>query len=708
MSSAPAETAPTELDPTNPFAEPWDLPYGLPDFGAIELDHLRPAIAEGLARQRAEWEAVASDAELPSVANTLEALERSGTLLRRVLVVFHTLSSAVGGDQIDAIETEIAPQLAAHRDALWLDRRLFARIESLTNAAPLLDLDDETRWLLAEYRKRFVRAGVLLDDADTARLRSLNARIVTLETEFSQRVVRGMESGAVAVSDPARLTGLDEGTLAGLARNAADRGAADRAGHLLTLGLPTQQPLLARLDDPDLRAELLAASEARGTGVEDASDTRATLLELARLRAERAALLGYEHHAAYVAEEATAATTAAVNDLLGRLAGPAARNAEKEAAELQEMLAADPAAGPDARLRAADWSFYAEKVRKERYAVDDAVLQPYLELDRVLRDGVFFAANQLYGLTFRERTDLAGYADGVRVWEVREDDGTGLGLFVGDYYARSGKRGGAWMHHLSDQSHLLGTQPVVVNNLNITAPPAGEPTLLTWDEVRTCFHEFGHALHGLLSDVRYPTLSGTSVPRDFVEYPSQVNEMWMANPAVVERFARHHVTGEPMPAELLEKLLAAAEYGEGFATSEYLGAALLDQAWHQVRPEEVPTEPADVAPFEQSALERAGVGLDLVPPRYRSTYFNHTFGGGYDAGYYSYIWSEVLDADTAEWFTTEGDIAGDGGLNRMAGQKFRDRLLSRGNSQDPLQSFRDLRGRDPRIEPLLARRGLQE
>lgn len=324
----------------------------------------------------------------------------------------------------------------------------------------------------------------------------------------------------------------------------------------------------------------------------------------------------------------------------------------------------------------------------------------------MLTDGVFFAANQLYGLTFTERPDLRGYADGVRVWEVQEADGTGLGLFVGDYYARPGKRGGAWMNNLVDQSHLLGLKPVVVNNLNITPPPPGEPTLLTWDEVRTCFHEFGHALHGLFSDVRYPTLSGTNVPRDFVEFPSQVNEMWATHPGVLERFARHHVTGEPLAPELREAVLALGSDGEGFATTEYLGAALLDQAWHQLAPDDVPTDPADVAAFEAAALERAGVALEAVPPRYRSTYFNHTFGGGYDAGYYSYIWAEVLDADTVEWFRTEGAHDGDGGLNRAAGRRFREALLSRGHSQDPLVSFRELRGRDAVLEPLLARRGL--
>ncbi|MFH5822714.1 M3 family metallopeptidase [Georgenia sp. AZ-5] len=704
-------TAPVSLlDAGNPFAAPSALPYELPDFAAVRVEHFRPAIAAGMAAQREEWEAVATDPAVPDVANTLEAIERSGTLLRRVMTVFHTLASSVGGDEIHAIESEVAPRLAAHGDAFWLDRRIYARLESLAAAAPLLGLDPETQWLLDTYRKNFQRAGIRLDDAQQERLRGLNRRIVFLQTEFSQRVVKGLEAGAVRVTDPAELAGLDEGTVAALARNAADRAGSTLSmpggGHLVTLMLPTQQPLLARAADRGLRARLLAASVSRGTGVHPDPDTRATLLELARLRAERAGLLGYDHHAAYVVEDGTAATTEAVNEMLARLAGPAARNATREAAELQEVLDADPAVADGTRLAASDWAYYAERLRRERFAVDDDVLRPYLELGTVLEEGVFFAANRLYGITFHE-LPLAGYADGVRVWEVREGDGAGLGVFVGDYYARAGKRGGAWMHTLVDQSHLLGQRPVVVNNLNITPPPAGQPTLLTWDEVRTCFHEFGHALHAFFSDVRYPSLSGTSVPRDFVEYPSQVNEMWMANPAVVARFARHHVTGEPLPPELLEKVLSVGAYGQGFATTEYLGAALLDQAWHQVTSAQVPTDVADVAAFEAEALERAGVALELVPPRYRSTYFNHTFGGGYDAGYYAYIWSEVLDADTVEWFKEQARD-GDGGLNRVAGQRFREALLSRGYSQDPLESFRDLRGRDAHLDPLLVRRGLTD
>ncbi|MHB1063131.1 MAG: M3 family metallopeptidase [Georgenia sp.] len=690
----PQDAAP--LPQSNPFIEPSTLPFGLPDFAAVRPEHFRPAIAAGLREQRAEWEAVAADEDLPDVANTLEALERSGLLLQRTLHTFFTLVSSLGDVELHTIESEIAPQLAAHEDALWLDRRIYHRLESLASAAPLLDLDDETAWLLQTYLKNFRRAGATLADADQERLRSLNTEISTLTTEFSQRVVRAMTAGAVTVTGPAALAGLDEGTLAQLLR--------DTGQYSIPLVLPTQQPLLASLDDRDLRARLLDASLERGAGVDADSDTRATLLRIVRRRAERAALLGYRHHAAYVAADGTAATTEAVEALLVRLTAPAVRNARNEAAQLQTMLDADRGKGHE--LAPSDWQFYAERLRKERFSFDDAVLRPYLELDRVLADGVFYAANRLYGFTFHLRADLAGYADGVRVWEVREADGTALGLFVGDHHARPGKRGGAWMHTLMDQSTLLGTQPVVVNTLNIAPPSPGRPTLLTWDEVRTCFHEFGHALHAFCSAVRYPSLSGTNVPRDFVEYPSQVNEMWLAHRDVVGSFARHHVTGEPLPAELLEKVLSVGAYGQGFATTEYLGAALLDQAWHRVTAAEVPTDPGAVAAFEGAALERAGIGFALVPPRYRSTYFNHVFAGGYDAGYYAYVWSEVLDADTVDWFTTEAAVDGDGGLNRAAGRRFRDTLLSRGYSRDPLVSFRELRGRDARTDPLLVRRGL--
>ncbi|HLS50148.1 MAG TPA: M3 family metallopeptidase [Actinomycetaceae bacterium] len=691
---------PHDLPASNPFATPWAAPFRLPDFARITTPEIAAAAATGLDAQRAEWEAIATNPAPPDVANTLEALEGSGELLDRVLTVFHTLVSSCADDELRALEVELAPQLAAHEDALYLDRRIFARLRALDEAAgderTAAPLEPETAQLLAEYLKDFRHAGVELHDAEQARLRDYNARITSLETQFAQLVVAAMDDGALVIDDADDLAGLDDETLAALRRAAADR---QREGYVISLQLPTQQALAAQLRDREVRRRLHEASITRGTGTHARSDTRALVLELARLRAERAQLLGHAHHADYVARTATAGTSEAINEMLGRLTPPAVANARAEAADL--------ALRQNEPFAAWDWAWQAEAARHDRFALDDAALRPYLELDRVLTDGVFYAAERLFGITLTPRPDLRGYAEDVRVWEVIDDDGEALGLFLGDFYTRPGKRGGAWMHNLVDESHLLGHRPVVVNNLNITPPAPGEPTLLTWDEVITAFHEFGHALHGLLSDVRYPSLSGTNVPRDFVEFPSQVYEIWATHPQVISRYARHHRSGEPLDDEAIAVLQEASNAGQGFATTEYLKAALLDQAWHQLGPEELPREPQEVVEFERAALERAGAGLELVPPRYRSTYFNHVFGGGYDAAYYSYIWAEVLDADAVEWLATEAARGADGGLNREAGQRLREELLSRGNSRDPLESYRRLRGRDAQIGPLLRRRGLE-
>lgn len=677
-----------DLPADNPFAAPSSLPFELPDFAAIEREHLRPAMLAGIAQQRAQWEAIATDPAPVTAASTIEALERSGSLLHRAEAVFDTLAASCADDELRALESELAPLRSAHRDALYLDRRIYDRLRAIDPA----ELEPESAWLLHTLLKDFVRAGIDLEADQQERLRAINTELITLSTEFAQLTAQALDAEAIEVRGD-ELAGLEDDLVADLARAARDRG---RSGHLLPLQNTSQQALLARVGDRSLRRRLLSASLDRCQ--HGATDTRQMLLTIARLRAERAALLGYQHHAAYVAEGGTAGTTAAVNEVLGALAGPAVRNAASEAAELQQ-LQPEP-------LQAWDWALRGEQLRERRFRLDDSALRPYLELDRVLRDGVFYAAGQLYGITLAERPELRGYAEGVRVWQVSEADGTPLGLFVGDFYAREGKRGGAWMHNLVAQSHLLGKRPVVVNNLNLTRPAPGEPTLLSWDEVITAFHEFGHALHGLFSDVQHPSLSGPNVPRDFVEFPSQVNETWASHPAVIERYARHHATGEPLPAELREALAAAARYGEGFDTTEYLGAALLDQAWHQVTVAELPTDAADVVAFERAALARAGVDVELVPPRYRSTYFQHTFGGGYDAGYYSYLWSEVLDADAVEWFR-EAAVDGDGGLNRQAGQRFRELLLARGHSTDPLSCYRELRGRDAELGPLLTRKGLR-
>lgn len=682
----------TDLAADNPFATTSTLPYGLPDHARIREEHYRPALLAGMTEQRAEIEAIATNPDAPTVENTLEALERSGRLLQRAAVSFFNQSSSDSSPGLDAIEEEISPLLAAHHDAIYLDPRLFARVEALRESAT--DLEPDTAWLLERTHIQFVRSGVGLDEASQDRLRVLNGEINSLETAFGRDLLAATNAAAVLVTDEGELDGLAEDARVAAAKAARDRGIED--GWLLELELPTQQAPLTSLTDRAVRERVFRASITRGTAGDD-HDTRATLLGLARKRAERAQLLGYAHHAEYVAADATAKTAEAVADILEKLAPAAVANAKVEAAELAAALEADE---PGATLEPWDWAFYAEKVKKEKRSLSEDQLRPYLELERVLADGVFRAANHLYGLTFAERHDLVGYHPDVRVFEVFDEDGTGIGLFLGDFWTRESKRGGAWMNNLVDQSTLLGEPAVVVNNLNIPKPPEGEPTLLTWDNVITLFHEFGHALHGLFSAVRWPSQSGTEVPRDFVEYPSQVNEIWAWEPSIVRAFALHHETGEPMPSAWVDTLLAARQDGEGFATTEYLAAALLDQAWYRLSPDQVPTDVAEVEAFEAAALEKAGVAFAPVPPRYRTSYFNHIFGGGYSAGYYSYIWSEVLDADTVEWFRENG------GLQRANGDAFRAKLLSRGGSVDAMELFRDLRGRDPIIEPLLVRRGL--
>jgi len=684
------------LEATNPFAVPSPLPFGLPPYSAISTEHYLPAIRAGLTEQLAEIQQIASDPNPPTVENVLDAWERSGRLAHRAITVFYNQASADSTPELDAIEEEIAPLLAAHHDAIFLDERLHARVEALAARvkAGELSLDPDQAYLLENLRKDFQRSGVQLGEAEKERLRALNAEISTLEAQFGRTLLAEQNASAVLVEDEAELAGLPADAIAAARQAAADRGL--KSGFVLELQLPTQQEVLSSLENRELRRRVFEASVGRG-GHGGEHDTRAIVLKLARLRAEHARLLGFEHHADYVAQDATAQSAEAVDAMLSRLGPAAAANARRDAAILQEALEKDL---PGTTLEPWDWEFYSERVRRERFDLDDALLRPYLELERVLHDGVFAAARGLYGITFTERTDLVGYHQDVRIFEVREEDGTPLGLFLADFYTRAAKRGGAWMNNLVDQSYLLGEPPVVVNNLNIPKPPAGQPTLLAWDEVITMFHEFGHALHGLFSEVRYPSQSGTEVPRDFVEYPSQVNEMWAWEPSLLAAYAVHHETGEPIPAEWVQRKLDSRLWGEGQRTTEYLAAAILDQAWHRLAPEEVPTDVDQVEAFEAAALERAGVAVALVPPRYRTTYFNHAFGGGYDAAYYSYIWSEVLDADTVEWFTENG------GLSRENGERFRRTLLGRGGSIDPMRSFAELRGREPRIEPLLARRGL--
>ena len=688
-----AGTATEDAASANPFFAESSLPFALPPFDQIDDAHYRPAFERGMADQLVEIEAIANTADTPTFENTVVQMERSGRLLTRVANVFFGLTSADTNDVLDAIEAEIAPTLSAHNDQILLNDTLFARVKTLYDERDGLDLDAEARRLVEEYYTDFVRAGAQVSAAEKERLKAINAELATLGTAFSQNVLGEVNAAAVSVDTQEELTGLSKNEIAAAAEAAVAR---DLGGKYVFALLNTSgQPALSSLENRALRERIMAASQARGRQGGE-FDNRDIVTRMARLRAERAQILGYPNHAAYILEQQTAQTVDAVNERLASLTPPAVANAQAEAVDLQEMIEAEDG---DFALAGWDWAYYTEKVRAARYAFDASQLRPYFEMNTVLTNGVFYAATQLYGLTFKERSELPVYHPDVRVFEVFDAAGAPLGLFLGDFYARPSKRGGAWMNAYVSQSHLLGTQAVVANHLNIPKPPAGAPTLLTFDEVTTMFHEFGHALHGLFSDVRYPYFAGTSVPRDFVEYPSQVNEMWATWPEVLTHYAVHHETGEPMPTEQLDKVLATATFNQGFATTEYLAASLIDMAWHQLSPEDVPDADGLVA-FEAAALKEAGVALDAVPPRYRSTYFSHIFAGGYSAGYYSYIWSEVLDADSVEWFKEHG------GLTRENGNHFRASLLSRGGSVEAMTLFRNFRGADPDITPLLTRRGL--
>ncbi len=678
---------------SNPFFEVSTLPYHLPPFDKIKDSDYVPAFERGMAEQLKEIDAIANNADAPTFENTVVAMERTGMLLTRVANVFFNLSGANTNDALEKIQGEMAPKLAAHQDAIALNGKLYARIKTLFDNRDKLGLDAEGVRLLERYHTDFVRAGAQLSDADKVKLKAINAELASLATTFSQNLLKESNAAAVVVDNKDELKGLSADDLAATAEAAKARKLDGK--YVIAIMNTSGQPSLASLDNRALRQRIMDASLNRGIHGGE-FDNRATIAKLVKLRAERSKLLGYPTFADFALEDQTARTVATVNKLLSDLAPAAVANARKEAADMQAII--DEEKG-GFQLGAADWAYYAEKVRKAKYSFDESQLRPYFELDHVLKDGVFFAANQLYGLTFKERKDLPVYHPDVRVFEVFDRDGKPLALFLMDYYARESKRGGAWMNEYVSQSGLIGYKPVVANHLNIPKPPAGQPTLLTFDEVTTAFHEFGHALHGMFSNVKYPRFSGTNVPLDFVEYPSQVNEMWATWPEVLKNYAKHYKTGEPLPQALLDKVMATQKFNQGYATTEYLAAALLDQTWHQISPDQAPNADGVVA-FEQAALKKAGVDFAPVPSRYRSGYFAHTFGGGYSAGYYAYLWSEVLDADSVEWFKEKG------GLKRENGDWFRDKLLSRGGSIDAMELFKNFRGRAPDVKPLLVRRGL--
>ena len=681
----------------NPFFAESALPLKYPPFDKIKDSDFGPAFDRGMAEQIKEVESIANKAEPATFQNTIVALEKTGQVLSRSAAVFFNLTGADTNDAREKLQGDYAAKLSAHGDAISLNPKLFARIKSLHDRRQSLGLNAEGVRLIERYYTDFVRAGANLNETQKARIKEINSELATIGTKFSQNVLAEVNAAAVIVDSKAELAGLSEGQIAAAVEAAKARKLEGK--FVIALLNTTGQPVLTQLQNRALRERVYKASIGRGSQGGEFDNT-SEVSQVLKLRAERAKLMGYANHAAFVLEDETARSPEAVNAMMMKLAPAAVANAKREAVDMQSAIDAEQKAKgqPSFKLEPWDWAFYAEKVRQTRYNFDESQLKPYFEMKNVLENGVFFAANKLYGLTFKQRTDLPVYHPDVTVYDVYDADGKQLAIFLADMYARPSKRGGAWMNEYVSQSGLTGNLPVVANHLNIPKPPAGEPTLMTWDEVTTTFHEFGHALHGMFSDVQYPRFSGTNVPRDFVEYPSQVNEMWADWPEVLANYGKHYQTGAPMPKELLDKVLAASKFNQGFTTTEYLGAAMLDQSYHQLTVDKVPAS-QDLIAFETAAMKQNGTDFYAVPPRYRTTYFSHIMGG-YSAGYYAYIWSEVLDAESVEWFKENG------GLSRKNGDWFRAKLLSRGGSEDAITMFKQFRGRDPQIEPLLKRRGL--
>ena len=691
-----AETAPAQTR-VNPFSRESPLPFHYPQFDQIRDADYMPAFEAGMAEHLREVQAIAHDPAAPTFENTFVALEKAGRLLHRVQTAFSALSAANTDPEMQKIEAQMAPKLAAHRDAILLDPALFARVDGLYQQRARLGVDPESAQLIERYEVQFVRAGARLSQADKEELKKINQELSSLTTKFRQNTLRATKENAVVVEDVKELDGLSPQQIGAAAEAARARKLEGK--YVLALQNTTMQPPLRDLKNRALRQRLFVASASRGVGGD--ADNTLVVSRILSLRARKAAIFGKQNWAVYTLEEETAGTPDAVNRMLGQLAPAAVAKAKEDARGLQAIVDAEAKAAKTERFQLApwDWAYYAQKLRRQRYDFDEAAVKPYFELNRVLQDGVFYAANQLYGISFKERHDLPVYQPDVRVFDVIDADGSQTGIFIGDYYKRDNKQGGAWMNTYVSQSGLLGEKPVAANHLNIPKPPEGQPTLLTFDEVTTLFHEFGHALHGLFNKAKYPLLAG-SAPRDWVEFPSQFNEMWARDPKVVAHFARHYQTGEPMPAALLEKIESAENFESGFKTTEYLAAAMLDQSWHQLPAGAIPQDAAKVAAFDDAALQKDGVFLPAVPPRYHTAYFSHIFSSGYSAAYYAYIWSEVLARDSGQWFARHG------GLTRANGDVFRDRILSRGRTQEPSVLFEKFYGGPPQIGPLLEYRGL--
>jgi peptidyl-dipeptidase Dcp len=687
-SATPAVAAQAAFGPANPFYAPSSLPFQAPPFDKIQDSDYQPAIEAGMAQQLAEIRAIADNPEAPSFENTVDALEKSGRLLDRVNSVFDAVTGANTNPDLQKVQQIEAPKLAAHSDAIFLDSKLYHRVEAVYAQRNALHRDPESMRLIEFYHREFVHAGANLSDADKTRLKEMNEEISTLENDFKTKLLAATQQGAYGASEQGKLAGLSEAQLAAAAEAAKQR---KQEGWVLTLQNTTQQPYLADLTDRATREALFEHSWNRAERG-GANDTRATVIRLAELRANKARLLGFPNFAAWKLEDQMAKTPEAAIRFMDDLVAPATANAAGEAEDIRHLMNGD-------ELQPWDWDFYSKQVRKAKFDIEDAQVRPYFELNRVLENGVFYAANQLYGLTFHERKDLPVYHPDVRVFEVKDADGKPLALFYCDYFKRDNKNGGAWMSNLVGQSKLLGTLPVVYNVANFTKPAPGQPALLNFSDVTTMFHEFGHALHGMFSDTRYPSLSGTSVARDFVEFPSQFNEHWATYPAVFHHYAKHYETGVAMPEELAAKLVKAHTFNQGYALTEILAAAELDMQWHTLSAGTV-VDNSDT--FEKEALERTHLAISYVPPRYRSSYFSHVFSGGYAAGYYAYLWSEMLDDDAYQWFLDHG------GLTRANGDRLRRMVLSRGNTEDLAAMYKAWLGTDPSVKPMLKERGLKQ
>jgi len=675
------------MSATNPFFESSLLPYQAPRFDEINDGHYRPAFDEAIRQKRAEIDAIVAQTAAPDFNNTVLALEKSGAMLSRVSSVFFAMTSAHTNDDLQALEEQISTELAALANDIWLNDTLFSRVESVWQDCAALDA--ESRRLAEKTYQHFVLAGARLNDAEKAELKALNTEAATLTSQFNQRLLAATKAGGLVVDYAHQLDGLSPDEIATAAHAAAEKGLNDR--WLIPLLNTTQQPALSALRDRQTRENLFNAGWTR-TQKGDENDTRALILRLTALRARQAKLLGFEDYASWSIADQMAKTPAAALAFMRGIVPAARTRATLEQADIQKVI--DDEQG-GFTVQAWDWAFYAERVRQAKYALDESQIKPYFALNTVLQDGVFWAASQLFGLRFVERFDIPVYHPDVRVWEIFDHTGEGMALFYGDFFARESKAGGAWMGNFVEQSYEFASRPVIYNVCNYQKPANGQTALISWDDVVTLFHEFGHTLHGLFASQRYASLSGTNTPRDFVEFPSQINEHWASHPQVFAHYARHYQTGEPMPEALRDKMLNATQFNKGYDMTELLSAALLDMNWHGI------SEPVDdVDTFEAAALHKEGLDLPAVPPRYRSSYFAHIFGGGYAAGYYAYLWTQMLADDGYQWFIEQG------GLTRENGQKFRDAILSRGNSIDLAELYRNWRGHDPKIEPMLDNRGL--